>query len=104
VLAAVGRQRLQELILVLAGRVQALAEAAERFPESAEECLAGLHQSRGSAASLGFVALAEGFARAEALGRQAADERAGWEAVRQAGRELPVLWNEVEEKKKELLF
>jgi hypothetical protein len=110
--AALGRQRLHELILVLAGRVQTLAEGAELFPESAEEFLAGLHQSRGSAASLGFLAVAEGFSRVEVLGRQALrlaeagehDLAAAWEAVRQAGRVLPGLWEDAERAREELQF
>ncbi len=100
--AAVGPRRLNELMLILEGRVQNLSAAAEVFPEGAEDWLAALHQSRGSAASLGFLALAEGLARMEALGRQALlqaeaggrDLAAAREAVRQAGRGLPGLWKE----------
>jgi len=89
--AAVGKQRLQELIEVLAGRMQKLAAAAEVFPEASEDFLAALHRSRGSAASLGFLALAEALASMEELGRQATLQA---EAVRQAGRALPGLWQE----------
>jgi HPt (histidine-containing phosphotransfer) domain-containing protein len=106
--AALGPQRLGELMLILGGRVQKLAEAAELLPESAEAWLAALHQSRGSAASLGLVALAAGLARVEALGRQANvaehDREAAWEAVRQVGRALPDLWEEAQRVKKGLLF
>jgi len=88
VAAAVGPRRLQELLLVLGGRVESLAAAAREFPESAEAFLAALHQSRGSAASLGLVGLAEALARLEAHARQGEDV----EAVRQAGRALPEIW------------
>jgi len=90
--AAVGEQRLQELISILGGRVRKLAAAAEAFPEGAEDWLAALHQSRGSAASLGFLALAEALARMEELGREAVLRA---EEVRLAGRALPGLWEEV---------
>jgi hypothetical protein len=103
VAAAVGRQRLHELMLILAERVQSLAAAAETFPESAEACLAALHQSRGSAASLGFLALAEGFGRMEVLGRQAEAGECDFEAVRQAGRALPGLWKDAMRAKEVLL-
>jgi len=92
--AAIGTQRLQELIRVLAGRVQNLAAAAEVFPEAAEDFLAALHQSRGSASSLGFLTLAEALARMEELGRQATLQA---KAVRQAGRALPGVWKEAME-------
>jgi HPt (histidine-containing phosphotransfer) domain-containing protein len=93
VAAAVGAQRLHELMLVLGQRVESLAASAEVFPEAAEDCLAALHQSRGSAASLGFMALAEGLARMEALARQGQDAA----AVREAGRALHWLWRESKE-------
>ncbi len=87
VTAAVGSQRLHELVLLLGRRVETLAAAAEVFPEAAEDCLAALHQCRGSAGSLGLVALAEGIARMEAQARQGED-------VRLAGRALLGLWRE----------
>jgi HPt (histidine-containing phosphotransfer) domain-containing protein len=110
--AAIGTQRLQELIRVLDGRVQNLARAAVVFPQSSEDFLAALHQSRGSAASLGFLALAEALARMEELGRQTTlqaesaepDFAAACEAVRQAGRALPGLWKEAMEAQTALLF
>jgi hypothetical protein len=97
--AAVGPRRLGELIVILAGRIETLVAAAEMFPAAAEECLHALHQSRGSAASLGFLGLADGLARMEAKLRQAllqapaagSDAAADWDAVRQAARALPDL-------------
>jgi HPt (histidine-containing phosphotransfer) domain-containing protein len=94
VCAAVGPQRLRELMQILGARIETLAAAAEIFPEGAEDCLAALHQCRGSAASLGLVALAEGLARMEAHGKNGKD-------VREAGRALPKLWKKA---KQELLF
>jgi hypothetical protein len=97
--AALGPQRLHELMLLLGGRVHRLAAAAELFPENAESCLAALHQSRGSAASLGLVALAT------ALDRMEAEAAIGdVAAVRQAGRALPQLWEDALRRKQALLF
>jgi hypothetical protein len=104
VAAAVGPRRLHELILVLGDRVESLAAAAEVFPEAAEDCLAALHQSRGSAASLGLVALAEGFARMEALGRHALRHTEAVAGVREAGRALRGLWRDAVRAKEGLRF
>ncbi len=93
VAAAVGTRRLQELMLVLGDRVETLAASAEVFPEAAEDFLAALHQSRGSAASLGLVALAESLARLEGFARQGRDAV----AVREAGRALLGLWRQGKE-------
>jgi hypothetical protein len=99
--AAVGPQRMAELMQILGARVEHLVAAADMFPECAEDCLFALHQSRGSAASLGFLALAEGLARMEALGRQVPCDLA---ALRRAGRALPGLWAEAVQAKEALLF
>jgi hypothetical protein len=90
VAAAVGPPRLRELLLLLGDRVAMLAADADAYPEGAEDFMASLHQSRGSAASLGLVALAEG------LGRMEADARRGGD-LREAGRGLLGLWREVKE-------
>ncbi len=110
--AAVGPLRLRELSLILAGRVETLVDAAERFPEGAEECLPALHQSRGSAASLGFVALADGCARMEAQLRQALlqadtterDLAAEWGMVRQSARALTGLCKDAMHAKEAILL
>jgi hypothetical protein len=94
VCAAVGPQRLRELVLLLGGRVAQLAAAAALYPDAAEDFMAALHQSRGSAASLGLVALAEGLACVEARAKTSGD-------VAAAGRGLIALWEDVKE---ELLF
>jgi HPt (histidine-containing phosphotransfer) domain-containing protein len=97
VAAAVGPQRLRALLLILGARIENLAAAAELFPEAAEDCIAALHQSRGSASSLGLVALAEALARMEAHARHGGDVV----AVREAGRALRGVWERARE---ELLF
>jgi hypothetical protein len=110
--AAVGPLRLGELILILAGRVESLAAAAEMFPEAAEDCLPALHQTRGSAASLGFGLLADGLARMEAQLRQTllraqAGERdlaAAWGEVLEASRALPRLWKDALRAKEDILL
>jgi hypothetical protein len=81
---------MRELVLLLGARVEKLAADANAYPEGAEDFMAVLHQSRGSAASLGLVALAEG------LGRMEADARRGGD-LREAGRGLLWLWEEVKE-------
>jgi len=86
----VGPRRLRELVLLLGERVAKLAADAEAYPEGAEDFMAALHQSRGSAASLGLVALAEGLGRMEARAKQGGD-------LREAGRGLLGLWKEVKE-------
>jgi hypothetical protein len=88
--AAVGRPRLRELFLILGERIEILAAAAEMFPEGGEDFIAALHQSRGSAASLGLVAVADCLARMEACARHGGD-------VRDAGRALPGLWEKAKE-------
>jgi len=103
VAAAIGQPRLNELMNILAARVRALAAASEMFPDGAEACLDALHQSRGSAASLGLVALAEALAHMEALGRQADAQGRDCAAIRQAGRALPELWKDAV-RAKEALF
>jgi HPt (histidine-containing phosphotransfer) domain-containing protein len=91
--AAVGPRRLRELLLILGARIENLATAAELFPEAAEDCIAALHQSRGSASSLGLVALAEALARMEAYARHGGDVG----AVKEAGRALRGVWREAKE-------
>jgi HPt (histidine-containing phosphotransfer) domain-containing protein len=81
---------MRELVLLLGDRVAKLAADAEAYPEDAEDFMAALHQSRGSAASLGLVALAAG------LGRMEADARRG-EDLGEAGRALQQHWREVKE-------
>jgi HPt (histidine-containing phosphotransfer) domain-containing protein len=108
--AAVGPLRLRELIVILVGRVETLVAAAEMFPEGAKESLPALHKSWGSAASLGFPALADGLARMETDLRRALvqaqtaerDLASEWDIVRQSARALPGLCKDAVQSKEAL--
>jgi hypothetical protein len=63
---ALGARRFGELLALLCMRLQRLAAAIEHLPADAAGLAAGLHQSRGSAASLGLVGLAEAMIHMEA--------------------------------------
>jgi hypothetical protein len=55
---ALGAPRFVELLAVLAVRLQGLSAAIDDLPEGAADLALSLHQSRGSAASLGLAGLA----------------------------------------------
>jgi hypothetical protein len=55
---ALGAQRFGELLAILSVRLQRLSGAVARLPDDAAGLVAALHQSRGSATSLGLVGLA----------------------------------------------
>jgi hypothetical protein len=55
---ALGTRRFGELLTILSMRLQGLSACIERLPEGAADLVLALHQSRGSAASLGLAGLA----------------------------------------------
>lgn len=75
VVAAVGPRRAAELAAEFAGRLDALLEAARSGAEAAEALIARTHQLRGSAATLGMLALG---AELERLERAIARGEGAW--------------------------
>ena len=95
---ALGVQRFGELMAILGIRLQRLSAGIEKLPECAAELVSALHQSRGSAASLGLVGLTIALTDIEAQiartisGNGPAPEASRMASVRIAGRALHGYW------------
>jgi hypothetical protein len=96
---ALGPQRFVELLTLLSVRLQCVSAAIELLPANARALLSLLHQSRGSAASLGLVGLGVILSEMEAqiarvLGacEHAADPTA-MACIKIAGRALQGYWS-----------
>jgi HPt (histidine-containing phosphotransfer) domain-containing protein len=94
-----GNQRFGELLTILSVRLQRLSAAIEMLPGDASSLVSTLHQSRGSAASLGLVGLAQALTDIEAqiarmLGRAGPlPDPARLARIKIAGRALHGYWS-----------
>lgn len=92
VAVALGAPRLAELLGVFGARTELLAAALVTLPGDRASVLAMLHQSRGSAASLGFTKLQEVLAAIELrLGPNAHSNAYGLLGIDAPGSETPLL-------------
>jgi hypothetical protein len=96
--ASLGARRFEELLDILSARLQRVSTAIETLPADAAGLVFALHQSRGSAASLGLVGLAAALTDIEAQiaraprGFAPVPDAATLAALKSAGRTLQGAW------------